>query len=607
MTIFTYLNNHIRRQQLSDQSVDEKKVPLFSRMKGAVNRRFLARLNFLAFFFCLLSQLPAQAQYRHLLHKTPAQRSTALAMFYNVDLGATDSLILFRKINDMRRLAIVEGDDNLLMETEVMRAGYLLWHQGKYSSEFVLSVLDTIKKAAIAQKKWWAEILVENMQALHHFEKTQNYELGFEHHRRVYELIKNLSSADFVHKQNTLYQMAGEYYMFNNFREAISYCLHALKSDPPEVLHPYHQRLTLLNTLGLCYQKLNMLDSSDYYLRKTLKLAIAQRRLEWDGIASGNLGYNLFLKRKYREAIPLLERDVRLAVRFQDWGLASNSQVVLANISLETKQLGQAGRQMELAREYVNRSGAYSRKRILYPLMAKYYTATGQLALAARYFDSAMVVNDSLNRKLNAMQLLRANQKVEHEQHKAEIANIEAQKTINILQRNILVFVVFLGMIATVLIYQWQRKKVTMQKEQTLRARQELEQASRQLMDFSRNIHEKNEMITLLQRQANSEKDQTVIRELQRSTILTDDDWTYFRDLFEKVHAGYLRRLREKLPGLTPAETRFMALSRLGLSTKEMASMLAVGTDAIRQYRTRLRKRLDVSDDVDFTELASNI
>ncbi|MGB0368709.1 MAG: helix-turn-helix transcriptional regulator, partial [Flavobacteriales bacterium] len=90
-------------------------------------------------------------------------------------------------------------------------------------------------------------------------------------------------------------------------------------------------------------------------------------------------------------------------------------------------------------------------------------------------------------------------------------------------------------------------------------------------------------------------------------TILTTEDWAYFKQLFEKVHVGYLSRLTQKLPDLSPAETRFIALSKLELSSKEMAAVLGVGQAAIRQYRLRLRKRLDVSNQKDLQEFIRQI
>jgi DNA-binding CsgD family transcriptional regulator len=100
----------------------------------------------------------------------------------------------------------------------------------------------------------------------------------------------------------------------------------------------------------------------------------------------------------------------------------------------------------------------------------------------------------------------------------------------------------------------------------------------------------------LLEQQHGNETNET-LQQLRHSTILTDSDWEYFRDLFEKVHTGFLQRLKEKMPGLTPAETRFIVLSKLGLSGKEMAAMLGIGTDAISQIRSRVKKKLNLQEE----------
>ena len=68
-----------------------------------------------------------------------------------------------------------------------------------------------------------------------------------------------------------------------------------------------------------------------------------------------------------------------------------------------------------------------------------------------------------------------------------------------------------------------------------------------------------------------------------------------------------MQRLREKLPQLSPADTRYIVLSKLNLTSREMASMLGVRPDAIRLYRHRLRKKLQITDDKTLEELIRSI
>lgn len=519
-----------------------------------------------------------------------------------------DSVTIFKKIDSIRTLAIKHGDDDLLLETGLMEMHYYYYNDRRFPVSVVEHLFDSLKTESIRQKKVWMEASIENMEALYYFYFLKRYDLAFERHLRVYDLIRDLSPKEYPDKQNVLNQIAMEYYRFNDFHESIFYNQEALKAEPetPEVFKYHYVSLDIMNTIGLCFQQFNQLDSADVYFREALTQALRAKNIAWEGISSGNLGYSMFLRGEYDQAIPLLETDIRIAIPRKDWGLASNSLMTLGNISLERNQVSQASELLRTAREYAYRSGQYHRLQRLYPLLSKLYAAQNQPALSALFIDSALFVKDSFIRQLHTLRMLRANQKNELDGYRAEIKDIQNRKQINKLQRDILIIAVLAIMVAVVFIYQAQRRKYRLKQEQFAKAEEELATASWQLEDFAKHIAEKNALIALLHEQRDN-RSTNALQELQQRTILTDEEWNHFRVLFEKVHSGFLQRLKEKLPGLTPAETRFMALARLGLSTKEMAAMLGIGPDAIRQYRTRLRKKIDIGDEDSLEELIARI
>jgi ATP/maltotriose-dependent transcriptional regulator MalT len=251
-------------------------------------------------------------------------------------------------------------------------------------------------------------------------------------------------------------------------------------------------------------------------------------------------------------------------------------------------------------------SEQYKLLQTLYPLLSKLYAAKGNPELAATFLDSALYVKDSLARQFNAMLILRAQQKLEREREKAEVEHITSEKKIEILKRNILVVVVVLFMLLSVYAYRRQQKKQLLAKEKLQKSEAELRLATKQLDEFTSYISEKNNFIEILQQQLdNGERD--ALQQLHKTTILTDDEWEYFRQLFEKVHGGYLQRLKEKLPGLTPAETRFMALGKLKFSNKEMAATLGVSPQAMRVTWHRLRKKLELPEESSADELINSL
>ncbi|MEK7256792.1 MAG: transcriptional regulator, partial [Bacteroidota bacterium] len=84
--------------------------------------------------------------------------------------------------------------------------------------------------------------------------------------------------------------------------------------------------------------------------------------------------------------------------------------------------------------------------------------------------------------------------------------------------------------------------------------------------------------------------------------ILTDADWASFKAYFEKAHPGFLQRLRSKHPSLTDAEERLFLFVKLNLTTKEIAAMLGISTPSVKKTRNRLRKKLELGEEVELEE-----
>ena len=128
---------------------------------------------------------------------------------------------------------------------------------------------------------------------------------------------------------------------------------------------------------------------------------------------------------------------------------------------------------------------------------------------------------------------------------------------------------------------------------------------------FTENIIEKTNLIEKLESQikgkeATSEQ-HTIISELSYQTILTEDDWNKFKSLFEKIYPGFFIKLKEKFPDITLAEQRMAALTRLRLTTKQIASMLGISVDSVHKSRQRLRQRFQVSAEENLDELVANL
>ncbi len=147
--------------------------------------------------------------------------------------------------------------------------------------------------------------------------------------------------------------------------------------------------------------------------------------------------------------------------------------------------------------------------------------------------------------------------------------------------------------------------------QEKLRVEQEMESAKIQLNMFTQNIIEKTNLIEQLELQVYnrsiSERDQQVITELSNQTILTEDDWDKFRSLFEKIFPLFFQRLKNKTADITMAEQRMAALTRLQLTSRQMASMLGISVDSVHKTRQRLRRRFDLDNDANLEDYIGRI
>ncbi|MGE4288362.1 MAG: response regulator [Salinivirgaceae bacterium] len=75
---------------------------------------------------------------------------------------------------------------------------------------------------------------------------------------------------------------------------------------------------------------------------------------------------------------------------------------------------------------------------------------------------------------------------------------------------------------------------------------------------------------------------------------IQEDSWFRFNLSFDRVHPEFNKHLVEHFPELTPTELKLCAFVRLGMSNKEIASLLNQNPDSVKVSRSRLRKKLGI-------------
>lgn len=86
-----------------------------------------------------------------------------------------------------------------------------------------------------------------------------------------------------------------------------------------------------------------------------------------------------------------------------------------------------------------------------------------------------------------------------------------------------------------------------------------------------------------------------------------DEDWEQFAFRFDQVHVDFLKHLREKFPQLSTSDHKLCAFLRMNLSTKEIAPLLNISVRGVEASRYRLRKKLNLPNDVNLTDFMMSI
>lgn len=73
--------------------------------------------------------------------------------------------------------------------------------------------------------------------------------------------------------------------------------------------------------------------------------------------------------------------------------------------------------------------------------------------------------------------------------------------------------------------------------------------------------------------------------------------WNYVEKAFENVHPEFSKRITQRYPHLTSAELKHCILIRLGLSNKDMASVLCQSPDSVKVTRSRIRRKLGIGNE----------
>ena len=85
-----------------------------------------------------------------------------------------------------------------------------------------------------------------------------------------------------------------------------------------------------------------------------------------------------------------------------------------------------------------------------------------------------------------------------------------------------------------------------------------------------------------------------------------DKDWKMLIANFEEVHPGFFSRLKKTHPLLSPSDIKHCACIKMNFGTKEIARFFNIKAPSVQIARVRLKKKMDLKDQVDLRSYILN-
>lgn len=558
---------------------------------------------FLLFGWLIFVPAHAQPFLQRVERATPPER-VRLVLFYFDTCRAvsTQQTVAFRVLNQLDALAQRQRDDQLRRYAQMLRDTYAKNLPNRTHRQNAELFLDMAKQAIADEDEQIAGVC-EHF-AGQYFYLAEDYGRAFEYLLSANNRFQRIGYEQISEIHRYLYELAFNYYYLREDEKVIALLTEAARYPP---FNP-NLHIQTYNTLAMAYARLKNREAdrqAGANYQRAYKLAVSYRDSVWMGIVRGNLGDSYAQQRQWQPALEAFRTDYRLVLReARTRGYPLSTAVGIAEAFHGLRQLDscrfyldQAERMFRLhveASDYSQRFQADQFWKRYYEVSRQYYQTTGQLPLAAHCTDSLLVYQARIDKRYRSKAAAVAEQRLLVQHHQAEV---EALREGGQTQRLWLGVGAGLAMLLAGLLgllYRASQRRRQQETHTHTERQQQLEQENQQVTaERDQARADLNRFLESLTQPDRPQVDAPRTHQtLTDTSLLTPDDWSEFRQRFDRVHPFFFAQLRTQFADLTPAEERLVALSKLKIDTNRMGRMLGISPASVRTTKYRLRKRL---------------
>lgn len=584
-----------------------------------------AKFKFIVFIMLLSASVTAQKGRDTLfLHK----KNTMFTKYLNLSKDEQFTLSE-RKLFLQKALTLSNELNNPKALMQALSSnGYILAQEGHYAEAYeifnrIINISDSV--GYTSPSDWRRKAYLANVMGLIY------KELG-EYDKALKQYYSSLSICDSVNWSEgisaALNNISILYNLVGNTNEALSILVEskhlAESNNDTNLLFDIY-----INMMDM-YVQTQLYDSASYYGQKALKVSV-ELNIPYDqAFVEVGFGKLYSKQKKYKQAIKSLKQGF---ITTQKHGFDE----ILLEITIELAAIYRQINNLEKATVMLN-IATTTDERIRIPLLhvkllfekSELNNAYGNYKKAFDIQKTAIYYKDSINSSWEKVKYAEIQTlyhiKLQKQRNMVLAKNLSINQ-LKVKQQRffILISIVFLIILSGLVILFYRKRNFEHKTNKVLRAqndkiksqqqiiqfkneqsfKQEIDYKNRQLTTFSLSALKQSESLDIIFQQITEllnqhnikritrQKLEEVIRHLRPLSSQTDMD--EFHSYFEAVHPSFYANLKIIAPDLTLHEQKICAYLRLGMNTKEIASITFRQIRSVESTRFRIRKKLNLT------------
>ncbi len=418
------------------------------------------------------------------------------------------------------------------------------------------------------------------------------------------KLLENLDNP--IAKADALNLLANTETSQGNYQKSISYNEEALK-----IYREFNDQffeINVLNDIGLNYYTLEDYAKAIQYLEKALEVNRNIKNQSLQSTILTNLGNSYANFNRTDKAIETIKNGIEVAEKIGAKNKTVEGYNALANVYNVSNQLDPAIFYYSKSIALIDSDESKNNLSNAYEGRSNLYAKIGNYRLAYEDYLSHKKLSDSIYNTVKSQQIEELKTIYETEKKEQQIAIqdqeinlLEEKAKVSNLQKLLLGGGLGLSLLVVGFGFYGFRQKIKRNKIEKEKVDAELAFKKKELTTHALHLAKKNEVLESVKLKAKALKEKEDVsgyKELIKTINFDQQDdknWESFTQYFEQVHKDFASTVKTKYPDVTKNELRFMALLKMNLSSKEIATILNISTDGIKKARQRLRKKMGLT------------